>query len=209
MSTSIATQVLLPEQKATRELVASLLDAKFNLPKYQPDAEAKLEARRDAVVREFAKANSADATLLVARNLATAIEQFKKDQDALEKAPKLVTDCLDDLKKKSPDDFRAVLEERKAREEAEINKSASGRIIYEEHLKFLEQELKGLPKPKGQGRGGAAAPASVPAATPAAPAAGGSVAAGVSTPVAGTTPTVPAAPTTSGSGRRGRKRRKK
>lgn len=203
MSTSTPTQVLLPEQKATRESVASLLDAKFNLPKYQPEAEAKLEARRDAVVREFAKANSADAILLVARNLATAIEQFKKDQDALEKAPKLVTDCLDDLKKKSPDDFRAVLEERKAREEAEINKSASGRIIYEEHLKFLEQELKGLPKPKGQGRGGAAAPAP----TPAAPAAGGSVAGG--TPVAGTTTAVPAAPTTSGSSRRGRKRRKK
>lgn len=148
-TTPVSTETLTAEQKANRELVASLLDAHFNLAKSLEEAQNKLAARKDAAVREFAKANGVDAIITVSKNVATAIDQLQKDVAALKQSPKLVTECLTRLKKESPDIVRDVLNERKARDQQEIKTRTDGRAIFEKDLEFVETELKGLPSKDG------------------------------------------------------------
>jgi hypothetical protein len=145
----VSTETLTPEQKANRELAASLLDAHFNLAKSLAEAESKLAARKDAAVKEFAKANGVDAIIAVSKNVATAIDQLQKDVAALKQSPKLVTECLTRLKKDSPDIVRDVLKERKAKDEQEIKTRTDGRAVFEKDLEFVEKELKGLPSKDG------------------------------------------------------------
>lgn len=148
-TTPVSTETLTAEQKANRELVASLLDAHFNLAKSLEEAQNKLAARKDAAVREFAKANGVDAIITVSKNVAAAIDQLQKDVAALKQSPKLVTECLTRLKKESPDIVRDVLNERKARDQQEIKTRTDGRAIFEKDLEFVETELKGLPSKDG------------------------------------------------------------
>ena len=145
----VPTETPTAEQKASRELAASLLDAHFNLAKSLAEAESKLAARKDAAVREFAKANGVDAIIAVSKNVATAIDQLQKDVAALKQSPKLVTECLNRLKKDSPDIVRDVLNERKAKDELEIKTRTDGRLIFENDLEFVQRELKGLPSKDG------------------------------------------------------------
>jgi hypothetical protein len=148
-TTPVSTETLAAEQKANRELVASLLDAHFNLAKSLAEAENKLAARKDAAVKEFAKANGVDAIITVSKNVATAIDQLQKDVAALKQSPKLVTECLARLKKESPDIVRDVLNDRKSKDEQEIKTRTDGRVIFEQDLEFVEKELKGLPSKNG------------------------------------------------------------
>ena len=148
-TTPVSVETLTAEQKASRELAASLLDAHFNLAKSLAEAESKLAARKDAAVKEFAKANGVDAIISVSKNVATAIDQLQKDVAALKQSPKLVTECLTRLKKESPDVVRDVLKERKSKDEQEIKTRTDGRLIFEKDLEFVEKELKGLPSKDG------------------------------------------------------------
>ena len=147
MATLPASTDLSPEQKANRELVSSLLDAHFNLAKSLSEAEAKLVARKDAAVKEFARANGVDAIIAVSKNVATALDQLEKDVAALKQSPKLVTDCLNRLEKDSPDVVKAVLEERKAKDEEELKTRTSGQLAFKEDLEFVKGELKKLTPP--------------------------------------------------------------
>jgi hypothetical protein len=154
-TTPVSADTLTAEQKANRELVASLLDAHFNLAKSLEEAQNKLAARKDAAVKEFAKANGVDAIITVSKNVATAIDQLQKDVAALKQSPQLVTECLTRLKKESPDIVRDVLNERKARDQQEIKTRTDGRLIFEKDLEFIEEELKGLPSKDGAPKDGA------------------------------------------------------
>jgi uncharacterized protein with PIN domain len=137
-------EALSPEQKANRELAASLLDAHFNLAKSLGEAEAKLIARKDTAVREFAKANGVDAILAVSKNVASAIDQLEKDVAALKQSPKLVLECLERLEKSSPEIVKMVLTERKTRDEEELKKTDSGQLVFKKDLDFVNGELKKL-----------------------------------------------------------------
>src|SRR5262245_40066785 len=151
MATLPASADLSPEQKANRELVASLLDAHFNLAKSLNEAEAKLVARKDAAVKEFARANGVDAIIAVSKNVAIALDQLEKDVAALKQSPKLVTDCLDRLEKDCPDIVKAVLEERKAKDEEELKTRTSGQLAFKDDLEFVKGELKKLTPPAAVG----------------------------------------------------------
>lgn len=205
MSTAtVANNVLTAEQKATRDLAGSLLDAHFNLAKSLDEAKARLSGRKDTAVKEFARATTPDAIITTAKNVSAAIDQANKDAAAVDEAPKLVSECFEELKKKAPDDVRAVLEERKARAETELNKSTNGQQAFKDDLKFLKLELKNLPK-GGSGKGGGS---SAPSPSSGSSATATSASPGTGAAASTTAPSTSATSSGGGSSRR-RKRRKK
>jgi len=143
------------EQKANRELVATLLDAHFNLARSLTEAEAKLVARKDAAVKEFARANGVDAIIAVSKNVAVALDQLEKDITALKQSPRLVTDCLTRLEKTTPDIVKLALQERKAKDQKEIDSSTTGQLAFKEDLDFVNGELAKLRPAGAAGKKGA------------------------------------------------------
>jgi hypothetical protein len=130
------------DQKATYDLVSSLLDARFNLARSLPEAEAKLQARKDAAVKELGRATTADALIAASKTVATALDQLQKDIAALKQSPRLVTECFNRLEKNSREILRMGLEDRKIKDEKGIG--STDQLAFKEDLDFVRGELSKL-----------------------------------------------------------------
>ena len=139
---------LSPEQRANRQLAASLLDARSNLARTLKQAESRIEAAQDQAIKDFGKTTTPEQVIVRARVLSAAIEQARQDIAALKEAPKIIEDRLRRLEKESPDDVLAVYIERKAKVTAELATKESDRKPLEEEEQRLEREIAKLTSSK-------------------------------------------------------------
>ncbi len=135
---------LSPEDKATRDLSAGLLDARRNLATLGRDAETAIRKKKEAALREIGKATTVDQLISLAKTAVATIELLEKDSVSIQTSEKLVKKSLEQLETESAPVHLAVLMERSDRIKLELSRSADSNKPLNEELERLSKEISAL-----------------------------------------------------------------
>jgi hypothetical protein len=144
-----AAAIITPEQKATRDLIATLLDARTNLSRRLKEIADARAAKEAQAIKDLSNPKaSTDQILNLVRTLATVVEQSKKDSLAVSHARELIVTQLHSREKNNASDVLAVCLERIGKLKLDLATKEIDQKPLEEELHLLNKEIGGLHLPK-------------------------------------------------------------